>query len=175
MSVQSRGVDTGNSCIMYLEFASFWPVRGRVNCTQWAWQLQVGVAASGDGLHGLFSHCSTVYKTCKYLSHRVRTYIEGNRENLVTIWRQLFWCTASVARSRAPPHLSFPTWTSIQSQRGDPQADQWPCTTCPPPCCIHMMLCSRQDIWEGVHVGKERWGGDTSRDANMRITEYVPI
>ena len=71
--------------------------------------------------------------------HRVRTYIEGNRENLVTIWRQLFWCTASVARSRAPPHLSFPTWTSIQSQRGDPQADQWMALYYLPPPCVHII------------------------------------
>ena len=35
-----------------------------------------------------------------------------------------------------PPHRSFPKWTSIQSQRGDPLADQWPCNTSPPPCCV---------------------------------------
>jgi len=37
---------------------------------------------------------------------------------ITAIW-QACWCPL-------PPHLSFPTCTSIQSQRGDPQADQWP-------------------------------------------------
>ena len=37
--------------------------------------------------------------------HRVRTYIEGNRENLLTIWRQRFFCVAIVARIRTPSPL----------------------------------------------------------------------
>jgi len=62
-----------------------------------------------------------------WLNHRVPTYIEGNRENLMTTRRQLFWSTTCREnKNPLPPHLSFPTCTSIQSQRGNPQADQWP-------------------------------------------------
>ena len=45
----------------------------------------------------------------------------------MTTRRQLFWSTTCREnKNPLPPHLSFPTCTSIQSQRGDPQADQWP-------------------------------------------------
>ena len=54
------------------------------------------------------------------------TYIEWYRE----LWTPIganFNDVRQVSRGvEPPPHLSFPTWTSIQSQRGDPQADQWP-------------------------------------------------
>ena len=76
---------------------------------------------------------------CTYsIKHRVPTYIEGNRENLLKTWRQLFWCTAIVAR-RAPP----PPWCPV-CYASRPMAWRG----------REILLCD----WMEVHVGKERWG-----------------
>ena len=39
--------------------------------------------------------------------HKEIRYIEGNRENLVTIWRQNFFGAANGARIRTPPSHSL--------------------------------------------------------------------
>jgi len=44
--------------------------------------------------------------------HKEIRYIEGNRENLVTIWRQNFFGAANVARIRPPSPPPLPDFLS---------------------------------------------------------------
>jgi len=107
--------------------------------------------------------------------HKEIRYIEGYREFSMTIWRQHFFGAANGARIRtpSPPHLSFPTWTPSQMSvclnttwgRGGGR--------------YYRAIGLLEDLlsvigWRSTW-GRRGGGGDTSRDANMRITEYVPI
>ena len=98
----------------------------------------------------------------------------------MTIWRQHFFGTANIARIRTP---SPPTpWFSVcyirmfasllvsplpptsPSPRGPPSNHREEILkltngpVIPPPSLPHVVF-RQTDIWEGVHVGKERWGG----------------
>ena len=52
--------------------------------------------------------------------------------SIFQFWVQYFIYRISHTPQASPPHLFLPTWTSIQSQRGDPQAVQWPWLPPPP-------------------------------------------
>ena len=74
-----------------------------------------------------------------------------------------------------PPHLFLPTWTSIQSQRGDPQADQWRCVLCRsvyPPSPLHgsayWLLMMQTSVSQSTYLYRVRQGNNPCTDTTPR-------